>query len=122
MTFLLENMVRGLDDDEVGFLELVDKTKLAEESRIFQEERDELEEYRKAVAKASEERLENEVKLTLITPGSSKASAPSSSGSSTSSLSIGTDKQSQRSKLMCVVKRKSVSEENENSKRLKQGF
>ena len=66
-------MVRGLDDDEAGFLDFVDQTKLAEESRILQEERNELEEYRKAVIKENEERLRTEVKsiVQLTKPGQS---------------------------------------------------
>lgn len=51
----LKNLIRGLDDDEVSFLELVDKTKLEMENRILKEEIQELNEYRKAVASFSEE-------------------------------------------------------------------
>lgn len=46
----LENMIRGLDDDEVDFLELVDRTKLAEERRQFIEEAREIEEFRSKVS------------------------------------------------------------------------
>lgn len=42
----LENMIRGLDDDEVDFLELVDKTKMAEERRQLVEESKQIEEFR----------------------------------------------------------------------------
>lgn len=94
-------MVRGLDDDEAGFLDFVDKTKLAEESRILQEERDELEEYRKAVAKENEERLIMEVKSisSVLPPKHTQPLLPS----------IGVSKESQKSKLnACVVKRKSI--------------
>lgn len=95
-------MVRGLDDDEAGFLDFVDQTKLAEESRILQEERDELEEYRKAVAKENEERLRTEVKSIASTV------QPTKSGQSLLP-SIGVSKESQKSKLnACVVKRKNT--------------
>lgn len=39
-------MVRGLEDDEVDFLELVDNTKIQEEKRIKAEENSALQEYR----------------------------------------------------------------------------
>ena len=110
-------MVRGLDDDEAGFLDFVDQTKLAEESRILQEERNELEEYRKAVIKENEERLRTEVKsiVQLTKPGQSLLP------------SIGVSKESQKSKLnACVVKRKHRSAGNveaaaDNSKKQKTG-
>jgi hypothetical protein len=73
---------------------------LAEESRILQEERDELEEYRKAVAKENEERLRTEVKSIVQTTKSGHSVLPS----------IGVSKESQKSKLnACLVKRKSSS-------------
>lgn len=43
-------MIRGLDDDEVGFLELVDRTKMAEERRQFIEETRQIEEFRSKVS------------------------------------------------------------------------
>lgn len=43
-------MIRGLDDDEVDFLELVDKTKMAEERRQFMEESRQIEEFRSKVS------------------------------------------------------------------------
>merc|ERR1711872_73222 len=54
-----KNMVRGLEDDEVDFLELVDRTKLQEEKRVKIEESSAMAEYRKKVSamqkKAAEE-------------------------------------------------------------------
>lgn len=98
----LKNLVRGLDDDEAGFLDFVDQTKLAEESRILQEEREELEDYRKAVAKENEERLRTGIKSNSMTV------IPTRSGHSVLP-SIGVSKESQKSKLnACVVKRKNV--------------
>lgn len=110
----VENLVRGLDDDEAGFLDFVDKTKLAEESRILQEERDELEEYRKAVAKENEERMKMEVK--------SISSVMPSKHIQLQLPSIGVSKESQKSKLnACVVKRKSIpsSSDSSTSKKVK---
>jgi len=43
-------MIRGLDDDEVDFLELVDKTKMAEERRQLMEESRQIEEFRSKVS------------------------------------------------------------------------
>jgi len=43
-------MIRGLDDDEVDFLELVDKTKMAEERRQYMEEIRQIEEFRSKVS------------------------------------------------------------------------
>lgn len=43
-------MIRGLDDDEVDFLELVDKTKMAEERRQLIEESRQIEEFRSKVS------------------------------------------------------------------------
>lgn len=112
---LAENLVRGLDDDEADFLEFVDKTRLAEESRILQEERNELEEYRKAVAKENEERLKLEVKSVAHSlPPKSSQLLPS----------IGVSKESQKSKLnACVVKRKCVAtavcDDSQRSKKIK---
>ena len=117
LLFFTENLVRGLDDDEAGFLDFVDQTKLAEELRILQEERDELEEYRKAVAKENEERLRTEVKSIASTV------QPTKSGQS-QLPSIGVSKESQKSKLnACVVKRKNVSnpETADNSKKSRTG-
>lgn len=54
----LKNMIRGLDDDEVTFLEFVDMRKQEIESQRLKEDMQELEEYRKAVATVSEEAVE----------------------------------------------------------------
>jgi len=105
----LKNMVRGLDDDEAGFLELVDRTKLAEETRIIKEEKDELEEYRLAVARESEERLLQEMNSQI-------ALVPNKLITSSAAKS---DRQSQRSKIIACVKRKSVAESSHNVKRIK---
>lgn len=43
-------MIRGLDDDEVGFLELIDKTKMDEERRQLIEEARQIEEFRSKVS------------------------------------------------------------------------
>lgn len=48
--YFLENMIRGLDDDEVDFLELVDRTKMAEERRQIIEETKQIELFRSKVS------------------------------------------------------------------------
>lgn len=51
----LENLIRGLDDDEVQFLELVDQNKIDAEKKQLREERKELQEFRDRVATLQEE-------------------------------------------------------------------
>ncbi|KAG8038101.1 hypothetical protein G9C98_006426 [Cotesia typhae] len=62
----LKNMIKGLDDDEVEFLDLVDRKKLEEERKKKEEEAQELRNFKKAVAslqdKMQEERLKSELK------------------------------------------------------------
>lgn len=57
----LKNLIKGLDDDEVSFLELVDQTKIEMETKLWQEEKKELQEFRRAVSHLTEE--EQEAKL-----------------------------------------------------------
>lgn len=58
-------MIKGLDDDEIEFLDLVDRTKIAADRRKELEEEQELNDYRNRVAtlqeKALEERLQAEI-------------------------------------------------------------
>lgn len=62
----LKNMVRGLDDDEVDFLDTVERVKETVEKRTRLEERKEMDEFRNAVAtlaeKSVEERLKSEIR------------------------------------------------------------
>ncbi|XP_053963733.1 PSME3-interacting protein [Anastrepha ludens] len=62
----LKNLIRGLDDDEVQFLELVDQNKIDAEKKQLQEERKELQEFRDRVATLQEEtadkKLQSEIK------------------------------------------------------------
>lgn len=88
----LKNMIRGLDDDEVTFLEFVDMRKQEIESQRMKEDMQEIEEYRKAVATLSEEALE--AKRLEIKKGTAAAAAP------------GQGKKSQLSLLSGAVKRK----------------
>lgn len=56
---LTENLIRGLDDDEVDFLDIVDKAKLDAEKKQQLEENNELQDFRKRVASLQEKSLED---------------------------------------------------------------
>lgn len=56
--FLIENLIRGLDDDEVDFLEIVDKAKSDAERRQQLEEKNELLEFRQRVATLQEKSID----------------------------------------------------------------
>lgn len=60
-----KNMVRGLEDDEVDFLELVDRTKLQEEIRVRTEENSAIAEYRKKVSAMQRNVAEDEIRADL---------------------------------------------------------
>jgi N-terminal domain of NEFA-interacting nuclear protein NIP30. len=55
-------MIKGLDDDEVEFLDLVDKSKFEEEKRKYLEESKELNEFRRRRECLEEENLEQRIK------------------------------------------------------------
>ncbi|XP_021919219.1 protein FAM192A isoform X2 [Zootermopsis nevadensis] len=57
----LKNMIKGLDDDEVEFLDLVDRSKLEEERRKSAEEAREIKDFRDAVAILQEQSLEQRI-------------------------------------------------------------
>ncbi|CAH2057398.1 unnamed protein product, partial [Iphiclides podalirius] len=50
----LKNMIRGLDDDEVGFLDLVERTKAKAAQQISREEQKEMQEFRERVSTLAE--------------------------------------------------------------------
>nr|CAH7737971.1 unnamed protein product [Callosobruchus chinensis] len=68
----LKNMIKGLDDDEIEFLDLVDRTKLAADRKKELEEEVELSDYRNRVAvlqeKSIEERLQAEIVVNKVKP------------------------------------------------------
>ncbi|CAL1278486.1 unnamed protein product [Larinioides sclopetarius] len=75
----LKNLIKGLDDDEVAFLELVDQTKIEMETRLWEEEKKEIQEFRRAVSTLTDEEEEAKIQhlrrtLNLPTSGSSKKS------------------------------------------------
>ncbi|XP_065370361.1 PSME3-interacting protein isoform X1 [Calliphora vicina] len=74
----LKNLIRGLDDDEVQFLELVDKNKMDMEKKQMLEEEQELKDFRSRVATLQEEsvdkKIQNDLK-TKIKPQTSNTTA-----------------------------------------------
>lgn len=66
-------MIRGLDDDEVNFLELVDKTKMAEERRQIIEEARQIEEFRFKVSTLQCETIVSPLVATVPKPSTVKS-------------------------------------------------
>ncbi|XP_003700761.1 PSME3-interacting protein isoform X2 [Megachile rotundata] len=64
----LKNMIKGLDDDEVEFLDLVDRTKLEEERKKHLEEEKEMRDFKAAVASLQERSLNEKLKQELKNP------------------------------------------------------
>lgn len=58
---VVENMIKGLDDDEIEFLDMVDRTKMEEEKRLMKEEAKELQEFRNKVAALKEQSLTKKI-------------------------------------------------------------
>ncbi|XP_063218399.1 PSME3-interacting protein isoform X2 [Bacillus rossius redtenbacheri] len=63
----LKNMIKGLDDDEVEFLDLVDRSKMEEERRKSAEEAREINDFRNAVATLQERHLEDRINSEIRT-------------------------------------------------------
>lgn len=59
-------MIKGLDDDEIEFLDLVDRTKLAAERKKNIDEERELNEYRNRVATLQEKSLDQRLQAEII--------------------------------------------------------
>lgn len=57
----IEHMIKGLDDDEVEFLDLVDRSKLEEERKKSIEEEREMADFRNKVATLQEQSLEQRI-------------------------------------------------------------
>ncbi|XP_034946977.1 PSME3-interacting protein isoform X2 [Chelonus insularis] len=76
----LKNMIKGLDDDEVEFLDLVDRTKLEEERKKNLEEAKEMRDFKAAVASLQEKSLDERLKLELKSPQSTNKSNSSGNG------------------------------------------
>lgn len=97
-THKLKNMIRGLDDDEVDFLEHVDRVKIEAERKQREEERKILEELkqRTTVAVSNKEQLEAELNGVKNKP----------------KVQITSTKPSQKSLLLGIVRKRSSGEIN----------
>ncbi|XP_045139432.1 PSME3-interacting protein-like isoform X1 [Portunus trituberculatus] len=72
-----KNMVRGLEDDEVDFLELVDRSKLQEEIRVRTEENTAIAEYRKKVSEMQKNIVEEEIRAEMKAAEARRTAVPS---------------------------------------------
>ena len=61
-------MIKGLDDDEVEFLDLVDRSKLEEERKKSAEEEREMADFRNKVASLQEKSLEERIQQEIHKP------------------------------------------------------
>lgn len=68
-------MIKGLDDDEVEFLDLVDRTKMEEERKKNLEEEKEMRDFKAAVASLQEQKLNEKLKQELKNPPISNKNA-----------------------------------------------
>lgn len=62
----IENLVRGLDDDEVDFLEIVDKAKMNAERKQKIDEQNELDEFRQRVRSMQENAIDQKINAEII--------------------------------------------------------
>ncbi|XP_058460252.1 PSME3-interacting protein [Malaya genurostris] len=74
----LKNMIKTLDDDEVEFLDLVDKNKLNAERRAQIEEAKEMSEFRQKVASLQEQRMDEHIQQQMSRAKQTKAPIVSS--------------------------------------------
>ncbi|KAL0812108.1 hypothetical protein ABMA28_009489 [Loxostege sticticalis] len=96
----LKNMIRGLDDDEVGFLDLVEETKAKAAQQISLEEKKEMQEFRERVSTLAES--EELTRLRAQLAPTRPAPAPAQQG--------------QKNKLLGVIVRKRKASEIEDEK------
>ncbi|XP_059055637.1 PSME3-interacting protein [Achroia grisella] len=95
----LKNMIRGLDDDEVGFLDLVERTKAKAAQQISIEEQKEMQEFRERVSSLAES--EEMIRLRAqLAPARNTQPAP----------------QTQKNKLQGVIVRKRKASDVDNDK------
>lgn len=69
----LKNLIRGLDDDEVDFLDIIDRAKLDAEKKQQIEEKNELLDFRKRVASLQEKSLDHKITVESVKPKSKPA-------------------------------------------------
>lgn len=119
----LKNMIKGLDDDEVEFLDLVDRTKMEEERKKNLEEEKEMRDFKAAVASLQEQKLNEKLKQELKNPPVSSKNVCGSSRSSQLKLPAGVvlkrpDKQKQ-GEVLKGIKRKMPSSDDADEKETK---
>ncbi|XP_050080855.1 PSME3-interacting protein [Anopheles maculipalpis] len=96
----LKNMIKGLDDDEVEFLDLVDKNRMQAERQAHLEEQKELNEFRAKVATLQEKRLDEQIQQQVSKPKATKTPITST-------------RLSQKQILAGVVRKRKLEPENE---------
>uniref|UniRef100_A0A182M7F1 FAM192A/Fyv6 N-terminal domain-containing protein n=1 Tax=Anopheles culicifacies TaxID=139723 RepID=A0A182M7F1_9DIPT len=96
----LKNMIKGLDDDEVEFLDLVDKNRMQAERQAQLEEQKELNEFRAKVATLQEKRLDEQIQQHVSKPKPAKTPITST-------------RLSQKQILAGVVRKRKMEPENE---------
>ncbi|XP_011494978.1 PREDICTED: protein FAM192A [Ceratosolen solmsi marchali] len=93
-------MIKGLDDDEIEFLDLVDRTKIEEERKKNLEDEKEMKDFKAAVASLQEKSIDERLKQELKQPHSNNKSTASG------------NKNSQLRLLAGVIVKKSIKTEN----------
>lgn len=116
----LKNMIKGLDDDEVEFLDLVDRTKLEEERKKNLEEEKEMRDFKAAVASLQEKSLSEKLKQELKNPQTSNKNLSSGSRNSQLKLLAGVvvkrpEKQKQGDVIRGIKRKLSPADENRNA-------
>merc|ERR1712025_1307531 len=84
-----KNQFRGLDDDEVDFLDRVDDVRTEHERQRYLDEKRELEEYQKRQQELKEKELEERLEMERKGPGLKRSTSTSSSKNSQLKLLAG---------------------------------
>jgi hypothetical protein len=82
----LKNMIRGLDSDEVAFLEQVDQTKMQQEGQLIDEEEKAIADFKAAAARLSQEEEGKRLTGTTKSIWKSRTDKPQSSSSKQAQL------------------------------------
>lgn len=121
----LKNMIKGLDDDEVEFLDLIDRTKMEEERKKNLEEEKEMRDFKAAVASLQEQKLNEKLKQELKSLPVNKNAACGSSRTSQLKLPAGvvlkrSDKQKQEDAPKGIKRKLSPSEDGADTSKKKE--
>ncbi|XP_028136105.1 PSME3-interacting protein isoform X1 [Diabrotica virgifera virgifera] len=74
----LKNMIKGLDDDEIEFLDLVDRTKTEADRKKEQEEEQELRDYRNRVSILQEKSIDERLQAEIVVNKTKREKQPNS--------------------------------------------